>query len=142
MPYSDPPEPPEGGSSMRATELVNKICLFRPDSLGEWPAKEAELDDEGNVKKKARGPQTYVECSVWVLDRAGIVEEGENVRVSWWKAVEQLKDQLGYYVGGKPTQEPGSNAIYLVALEGDARAVAERIVKELEGGDPDGTEPF
>jgi hypothetical protein len=124
MPLLDPPEPPEGGSSMRAKDLVNKVCLFRPTGFGEWPA----TDD-----KKA---QPYVECDVWVLDRAGILEEGTGVRVGWWKAVEQLRGAIGQVVGAKPEQEQGSNAIHLLRLEGEARAVAAKVTAEIEAQSP------
>jgi hypothetical protein len=123
----DPPEPPEGGGSMRAKDLVNKVCVFRPVSVGEWPAKPA------TEHEKAMKAQPYVECDVWVLDRAGVIEEGSGVRVGWWKAVEQLKGSLGQYVGAKPRTEEGSNAIYLAALSGEARAVAEQAVATLAG---------
>lgn len=133
MPLSDPPPAPEGGGSLRAKDLVNKVCLFRPESLGQWDLKEGETK-----------PRDYVSCSVWVLDRAGILEESENVRVGWWKAVDQLREKLGEYVGAKPVQEEGSNAIALMPLDGEARTVAERVTAELEGQGTfeDGTEVF
>ncbi len=122
MPLNDPPPAPEGGTgSIRAKELLNKVCLFKPTGQGIWPAS----DD----KKE----QPYVECDVWVLDRAGVLEEGTGVRVAWWKAVDQLSKKMGEYVGAKPMQNEGSNAISLVPLEGEARGVAERVTLELEG---------
>lgn len=120
MSFVDPNEPPEGGDLMKAKDLVNKVCLFRPTSIDFWPPKE-----EGEK------PRPYVNCDVWVLDRAGIVEEGTAVRVSWWKAVEQLRDQLGALVGGKPEQEEGSNAIFLRSLEGAARDVAAEVAQQI-----------
>lgn len=119
MSFVDPGDPPEGGGLMKAKDLINKVCLFRPTGLGEWPPKE---------DKKA---QPYVECDVWVLDRAGIVEEGQGVRVGWWKAVDQLRDQMGSFVGAKPEQEEGSNAIYLRRLEGAARDVAAEVAQQI-----------
>lgn len=136
MSIVDPPEPPEGsGSNMRARELVNKVCIFRPVTLGEWPAKPATETD------KAMKAQPYIECDVWVLDRAGIIEEGTGVRVGWWKAVAQLKDRIGEMVGAKPKTEEGSNAIYLAALSGDARAIAEKVAAEVGGIAPKDTDP-
>jgi len=126
MPIVDPPEPPEGGGSMRAKDLVNKVCIFRPASIGEWPAKPA------TESEKAMKAQPYVECDVWVLDRQGITEEGSGVRVGWWKAVEQLRDSMGRLVAAKPRTEEGSNAIYLAALSGEARDVAEKVAAEIE----------
>lgn len=151
----DPPEPPEGGSNMRAADLVNKVCVFRPTDMGEWPAKPAVHDEAGNVVDQAKKAQPYVECDVWVLDRAGIVEEGTGVRVSWWKAVEQLKDGIGEFTAAKPKQEDGGKAIFLQALSGEARDVAAKVVESLLPAQPvpaseewseldgrDGDEPF
>lgn len=121
MPFSDPPPAPEGGGSIRAKDLVNKVCLFKPTGQGVWPAS----DD----KKE----QPYVECDVWVLDRAGILEEGTGVRVAWWKAVDQLSGKMGEFVGAKPMQIEGSNAIELRPLEGEARSVAAAVTADLEG---------
>lgn len=151
MTFVDPPEAPEGGSAMRAKDLVNKVCLFQPVSLGEWPAKAAEYDENGTMKKPAQKASEYVECNVWVLDRAGVLEEGTGVRVGWWKAVAQLREGMFQYVGAKPKTEEGSNAIHLVPLEGAAREMAAKIVAELSAAEPgettqfpaeDGEEPF
>jgi hypothetical protein len=132
----DPPEAPEGGGLMKGTDLVNKVCLFRPTGMGEWPARAAVAATAESAAQKARGPQPYVNCDVWVLDRAGIVEEGTDVRVGWWKAVEQLKDSMGQFVGAKPTKEEGSNAIFLLALSGDARKAAVKAIAEIEAAAP------
>lgn len=122
--FLDPPDPPEGQASLKAKDLKNKVCLFRPTALGEWPAKEATED------QKAQGPQPYVECDVWVLDRAGVIEEGTGVRVGWWRAVEQLKNQMGQVVGAKP-MEQDDRSVVLVALTGEAREVAAKVSAEL-----------
>lgn len=137
MTFSDPIEPPEGGQSMKATDLQNKVCLFRPTGTGEWPAKPDEYDDAGNVVKKARGPQTYIECDVWVLDRQGILEHGTGVRVSWWKAVAQLQSvDLGDFVLAMPRKEEDSNAVVLVKTsKQEWRDVGERVVKEIRSSD-------
>ncbi len=129
---SELPPPPEGGTGMRAADLINKVCVFRPNNLGEWDAKPAEVDADGNVTKEAQKASTYVECDVWVLDRAGILEEGSHVRVSWWKAVDQLKGCIGEFVPGKPTQEQGGRAVFLHPLEGDALKIAAKVVAELD----------
>lgn len=120
---------------MRAKDLVNKVCVFRPLSLGEWPAKAA------TETEKAMKAQPYVECDVWVLDRQGITEEGTGVRVGWWKAVEQLKAcGLGSFVPAKPRTEEGSNAIYLAPLTPEARQVATQVIAALEAP-PNSDEP-
>lgn len=122
--FLDPPEPPEAGASMKAKDLKNKVCLFLPTAMGEWPAKEA-TENEG-----AKQPQPYIECEVWVLDRQGVTESGSGVRVGWWRAVEQLRSSIGSYVAGKPVEQEDRSVI-LLSLTGDARDVATRVLKEL-----------
>lgn len=129
-PIYDPPEPPEGGGIMRAKDLVNRSCLFRPTALGEWPAKRA------TEHEPAQKAQTYIECDVWVLDRQGVAEEGTAVRVGWWKAVNQLRERMGQLVAAKPRHEDGSNAIYLAPLAAEAREVAAKVAAELEAVEP------
>ncbi len=142
MALLDPPEPPEGGGLMKATDLVNRSCIFRPTGMGEWPAKPATED------QKAQGPQPYVNCDVWVLDRAGVIESSSDVRVSWWKAVEQLRVSMGQFTGAKPKKEEGTNAIWLSPLSVEAREVAARVVGEIEASEsaptppPDDERPF
>lgn len=122
--FLDPPEPPEGSASLKAKDLKNKVCLFRPTAVGEWPAKEATEEE------KAKPAQPYVECDVWVLDRAGVTDEGTAVRVGWWKAVAQLKDNIGQIVAAKP-MEQDDRSVVLVALTGEAREVAAKVSAEL-----------
>jgi hypothetical protein len=133
MSFSDPVDPPEGGQSMKAADLQNKVCLFRPTGTGEWPAKEARVDEQGK-EWKAQGPQPYIECDVWVLDRAGILEEGTGVRVSWWKVVKQLEAvEFGEFVLGMPRKEDDSNAIVLIKTAKDEwRDIGARVVKEID----------
>lgn len=133
--FVDPPEPPDPDAGMKAKNLKNRVCLFRPTAMGEWPAKEAEGDE------KAKAAQPYVECDVWVLESEGVVEEGTGVRVGWWRAVEQLKDSLGKFVGGKPVEQD-DRSVVLVPLSGSAREVAGKVVASLSGTPSDGTENF
>jgi len=135
--FVDPPEPPEAGASMKAKDLKNKVCLFFPTAMGEWPAKEA-TENEG-----AKAPQPYVECDVWVLDRAGVTESGSGVRVGWWRAVAQLKDSIGQYVAAKPVEQEDRSVI-LLPLSGEARDVASTVLKELTSDSPpdDDERPF
>lgn len=122
MPIVDPPPPPEGGGAMRAADLKNRVLLLRPTK-------------HDTVEGKDGKPWEFVECDVWVLDRQGVVEEAQGVRFSWWKAIAQLSDNLGRYVACKPVEQE-DRSVQLVPLSGDARVVAERIVKELEGDAP------
>jgi hypothetical protein len=138
--FVDPAPPAEGMAMMKAADLVNKVCLFRPVEVGEWPAKPAA---DG---KKAQAAQKYIECDVWVLDRAGVLEEGTGVRVAWYRCVDDLEAKMGQFVGGKPVKEDGTNSIILVPLEGAARDVAAQVVTDLAAApvadESDGTEPF
>lgn len=138
MTFIDPPSPPEPGeASLRAKDLKNKVCLIRPQEIGEWPATE---------DKKA---QPFVACDVWVLDRAGIVEEGTNVRVGWWRAVEQLRPHLGQIMLGMPVEQDDRSVILVGTSKPEWRELADRLIAEIEGplvptaDEPDdGTEPF
>lgn len=138
----DPGPPPEGGQFLKAADLKNKPLLVKPTGTGWYdakPASPAELDDQGNVVREAQkeqGPQEYVECDVWVLDRAGVVEEGTGVRIGWWKAVGQLKDKMGRYVGGVPLKEANSNSIVFEKLDDTHRAVAAQVVKDIHDTRP------
>ncbi len=125
MSLNDPgpaPEPTgEGGPRMKAKDLKNKPCIFRPTGTGEWPA---------TADKAA---SAFVSCDVWVLDRQGVVEQGTGVRVGWWRAQEQLKSQMGQFVGAKPVEQE-DNSIILTPLSEAARAVAAQVVEEIESG--------
>jgi hypothetical protein len=74
MTFHDPTDPPEAEGRLKAGDLKNKVCLFRPTGYDYWPAKDAVHDEDGTVIQKAQGSQPYIECDVWVLDRAGIVK--------------------------------------------------------------------
>ena len=138
----DPPPAPEGGSSLRATDLKNQPCIIRGSELGTWPAKPAEYDGEGNVVKKAQKESEYVECEVWTLDRAGLLDHHEGVRISWWKAVDQLKGNLGALVACRPMQvDPNNNAISLEPLTGAARDVAQDVAANLIDNGPANAAP-
>jgi len=122
MPLVDPPPVPEGGSNhLKAKDLKNKVVIIHPTVHDTVPGK----DDK---------PWEFVAGDVWVLDRAGVVETGEGVRFSWWRAVSQLKTVMGEYVACKPT-ELDDNSVELVPLSGDAREVAVKIVDRLERGE-------
>ena len=141
MSIIDPPLAPEGGSNFRATDLKNQPCIIRGNELGTWPAKAAEYDANGVIVKDAQKESDYVECDVWTLDRAGLLDHHPGVRISWWKAVAQLKDSLGDLVLCRPAQaDPASNAISLLPLTGDARVVAEQVASTIDVA-PDGPVP-
>ena len=112
----DPEEPP-ASASLRAPDLKNRPCIFRPVSLGKYDDKDG----------KAGSP--YVACDVWVLDRMGVETEASNVFISWGRVYPVLKDKLGHLIGARPVED--GTAIILKKLEGEARTVAEKVVVEL-----------
>lgn len=153
MTFTDPVDPPEPEDRLGAADLKNKVCLFRPTVWGEWPPKGEELNEDGSVKQKAQGPRPYCECDVWVLDRAGIVESGTGIRVSWWRAVKQLEPvELGSFILAMPVEQPDRSVILMKTSKQDWRDIAALAVKEIDEGasapategdyEPDGTEPF
>lgn len=122
MSIIDPPPAPEGGGQLKASELKNRVLLLRPT-------------EHDTVEGKDGKPWEFVACDVWVLDRAGIVEEGTGVRFSWWKAIAQLKGAIGQFVACKPVEQD-DRSVELLPLTGDARDVAERVAGELSGSTP------
>lgn len=156
MTFVDPPDPPEaGGDRLNAKNLKGAYLVLLPKEMGEWPAKPEERDDLGNVVRKASKAQPFVSCDVWVFDRAGVTDQGTDVRFTWWRAVEQLRGQLGEYVACRPMEQEDRSVI-LVRLSGDAREAAAKIVNEIRSGEhaqqvpveqpydeyPPGEEPF
>jgi len=129
--FCDPGEPGDLQGAMRAGDLLNKPCLIRPVSLGEWPAKKAELDEEGNVLKRAQGPSPYYECDVWVLDRAGVVEHGTGVRISWVRVIPQLEDRMGLFVAATP-RKLDDNSIVLQPFTDSGKDIARTAIKEIQ----------
>lgn len=128
MTIQDPPPAPEGGHNLRAADLKNRVLLLRPTQ-------------HDTVEGKDGKPWEFVACDVWVLDRAGIVEQGDGVRFSWWKAVAQLKDSIGRFVACKPVEQE-DRSVELVPLTGEARSVAERVAKEVNGEHPLSNDEF
>lgn len=132
MTIQDPPPPPEGAASLRAADLKNRVLILRPER-------------HDTVEGKDGKPWEFVECDVWVLDRAGIVEHASGVRFSWWKAVAQLKNSIGALVACKPVERE-DRSVELEPLTGEARKVAERVAGEIGGvtvsAYTDGEEPF
>lgn len=137
MTIIDPPPAPEGGNNVRPADLLNQPILVRPIGIGTW-------DEESKSPGKP-----YVICDVWTLDRAGIVEHHEGMWISWWKAVEQLRENIGSIVACRPTKQD-DNSIELTPLEGAAREVAVKAAESLSAVEDvppapayeDGEEPF
>lgn len=123
MPLVDPPAVPEGGTGefMKAKDLKNRVIIVQPTAV--------ERKDGIDGK-----PWEYVVANVWVLETHGVVEVGQNVRFSWWKAREQLRSMIGEYVACKPVEQD-DNSVELIPLQGNAREVASGIVKRLEDGE-------
>lgn len=132
MSFVDPVDPPDPEDRMGAADLKNKVCLFRPTSWGEWPAKAESIAEDGKVMK-AQGPRPYCECDVWVLDRAGIVESGTGIRVSWWRAVKQLEPvELGSFILAMPVEQQDRSVILVKTSKQEWRDIAATAVKEID----------
>lgn len=154
MPYYDPTEPPEGGTMLRAADTVGQFCLLRITGEGTYPAKPAEVDPAtGAETKKASKAQDYIECDVWVFDRAGFADgttaeqpTGEAVRYAWWKVVDQLKNHRanapeGAILGCKPMKETDSNAYYLAKLGPNATELATKLADAIDAAPRRSTAP-
>lgn len=124
MPLIDPPEPPEGGNRLNPKDLKNVPMILRPTRYDTIPG--TKPNDKGEVK-----PWTFVECDVWTLDRAGILDQDTDVRFSWWRAVDQLKDQIGLLVACRPVAQE-DNSVILAPLTGAARDIAESVLVQIE----------
>jgi hypothetical protein len=112
----DPPVPPaaDGKERMKAKDLKNTPLILRVVKI--------DTEPKGN-----KGPWEYAECEVWTLDRQGVVENATGVRFAWWRALEQLRSQVGQFVACRPVEQD-NNSIILAPLEGAAREVAEKVL--------------
>jgi len=129
--FGDPPVPPEPGEGQfKAAELVGHLTVFKSAGEGEWPARDEEKDEAGKVTQRASGPRPYVICDVWQLDRAGIVRSAGDVRVSWWRVVEQLRGASQPYVVGKPVKQEDNSVILVVPSDAD-RKIIELVKAEI-----------
>lgn len=133
MPLSDPEPAPESRERLNAKDLKNQVLIVRPTKHDTVPG--TKPNDRGEIK-----PWEFVEADVWVLDRQGVTASETEVRFSWWKAVAQLKDQIGQYVACKPVEQ-ADNSVELVALTGEAREVAVSVVADLEAEKSPAAEP-
>lgn len=125
MPVVDPPTPPEAGEAgLRAKNLKNLPVIFRPIAMGVAPKKDKPGEE-----------YEFVNCDVWVFDQSGIIDKGERVQVSWWRAREQLRELLGEFVACRPTEQD-DNSVTLAVLSSRAREVAAKLVEELEASEP------
>ena len=135
----DPPTPPEPseGDNLKAKNLKNLPIILRPVRVTEEPGKVTEQDPDPK-------PWRYVECDVWVLGAGGVEQEGTGLRISWWRAYEQIKNAIGRFIPCRPVEQDDRSVI-LVPLKDTARKMAEQIIGDVESGaieDEAGTEPF
>jgi hypothetical protein len=114
-----PLSPPPESSGLRAKDLKNLPCLVLP---GE------QLQEEKSAKDDK--PWEFVECEVIVLDRSGIVQRADGVRISWARAVPQLLDAKGQWLAVRPVED--GNAVVLEELTGADLEVAKRVLDELD----------
>jgi hypothetical protein len=114
-----PLAPPPESSGLRAKDLKNLPLLILP---GEHKSETSKRDEK---------PWEFVECRVIVLDRSGIVQQADGVRISWARAIPQLVDAHGEWIAVRPVED--GNAVVLAELEGADLAVAERVLDDLDG---------
>jgi hypothetical protein len=114
--------PAEPNKTPRAKDLKNQAMLVRPG--------QKYVTEDGADGK----PWKYVECTVVTLDRQGIVEQYDDVRISWVRTQQQLEASKGQWLAVKPVDT--GEGVVLVGLEGQELAIAERVVGELTH--PDG----
>lgn len=128
MNYVDPPDPPEeGAAQLRAKDLKNRVVVLRPVSVGEWPARAAA---DG---KPAQQAQAWIGCECWVIDGSETFEQFEpEVRISWWRTVEQLKDCMGEFVVGRVTEQE-DRSIILARLSDRQKAGVDRVWEQIVG---------
>ena len=109
--------PAEPSKTPRAKDLKNQPLLIKP---GQRYKKEDGADGK---------PWVYHECAVVTLDRQGIVDQYDDVRISWVRVLPQLEASKGQWLAVKPYDT--GEGIVLVGLEGQELAVAARVVDEL-----------
>jgi hypothetical protein len=125
--FMDPGEPGELTGFLKAKDLINKPLIIKPlavrhDGQGK--------DDDGNPTS-----YTYVNCDVWVLDRAGVVEKGEGVRIAWKRVIPQLEDRIGKFVAGTPIVE-ADNSRVLQAFSEAGKEIARKVIAEIKAEAP------
>jgi hypothetical protein len=118
--YHAPPPPPDS-ASIRAKDLRNKPLAILP---GEYREETSRRDD---------APWRYVECEVLLLGADGIAQRADGVRISWTRAVRQLRDFAAEFPGDwmpcRPVED--GNAVVLEELEGADLEAVERVLDEL-----------
>jgi hypothetical protein len=110
---------PPGPEPLRATELKNRPCILKPTG-------------NGTAEGRDGSDWNFIEADVWLLDRSGVERHETGVRISWKRAMPQLVDRFGQFVACRPKETEGGGVV-LAPLDGEARAVAERVVAELNG---------
>lgn len=131
-PFLDPGEPGDVKSALRASDLINLPLLVRVTGEGEWPAREAGVDANGQ-QIRAQGPSPYVECDVVVLGASGIEDHATGVRISWRRVVpHQLSiDMAGRWVPCRPKQQE-DRSIILTTFDAKGKAKAAELLPEIE----------
>lgn len=121
MTFADPPPPPEPGEqNLRAKDLKNRVVVLRATGTG---IDESKPDSRGR-------PWEWTTCDCWLIDRSGIEHYEPNLRISWWRVRDQLKEADGKFVAGRVTEQD-DNSITLVAVTGAARQVVTDVMPEI-----------
>lgn len=130
--FVDPGEPGELSGRLKAKDLLNKPLIIRPRELRH---DGKGTDDDGNPKA-----YDYVDCDVWVLDRAGIVEHDTGVRFSWVRVMPQLTDRIGQFVAGTPVVEPDNSRVLKPFTE-NGKEIARKVMSEIKAQEAAGSAP-
>lgn len=122
--FVDPGEPGDLESGfLKSKDLINKPIIIRP----------VEVRHDGKGKDDNGNPQayTYVNCDVWVLDRAGVVEKGTGVQFSWKRVIPQLSDRIGQFVAATPVVE-ADNSRVLQPFGEKGKEIARRVIADIK----------
>lgn len=124
--FVDPGEPGELTGMMKSKDLINKPLIIRPRAVRHDGQGK---DDDGNPTT-----YSYVNCDVWVLDRAGVVESGTDVQFSWKRVIPQLADRIDKYVAGTP-RVTDNNSRVLEPFTDKGKEIARRVIGEIKAGE-------
>jgi hypothetical protein len=113
----DPAAPGEPVHTLRAKDLRNTPILMKPGD---------RYEEDGSDGR----PWIYHECEIITLDRQGIVERADNVRVSWVRTLPQLQAAKDTWIACRPFDT--GEGVVLQPLEGESRRVAERVLAAID----------
>ena len=127
--FVDPGEPGELTSGfLKAKDLINKPLIIRPRAV--------RYDGKGKDADGNPTTYTYIDCDVWVLDRAGVVEESTGVRIAWKRVIPQLEDRIDQFVAGTPVVMDDNSRVLQPFSKPESRELASRVIAEITSTAP------